>query len=45
LVNAFPGFSQNSFEQQQVAAFPFSKEFFLQINVTKFVLQIFFAQK
>jgi hypothetical protein len=26
LVNAFPGFSQNSFEKRQVAAFPFSKE-------------------
>jgi hypothetical protein len=26
LDNAFPGFSQNSFEKWQVAAFPFSKE-------------------
>jgi hypothetical protein len=26
LVNAFPLFSQNSFEKWQVAAFPFSKE-------------------
>jgi hypothetical protein len=27
LVNTFPGFSQNSFENQQVAACRFSKEF------------------